>query len=135
MPLLKTKNIIIFGVIVFLIMNFWSSYFMMSDWQGKMVNCPFMAGSSSFCQMNLFEHISQWKQLFTAVHGKSLLSFLSVLLIFLPIALLAADARAYNRLKLQWLRSHLYRYKPEIKLFDYLVVAFSQGIIHPEIYL
>lgn len=134
MSLLESKNIVILGIITFLVISFWSLYSMPTDESGKMVNCPFMSGSSSFCQMGALEHVSQWKQLFTAIQERSLLLFLSALLVFLPVALFAINARAYERLKFQRFRNYLYWRRPEIKLFDYLVVAFSQGNIHSQIY-
>lgn len=134
MALLKLKNIIILGIIVFLIISFWGSYSMSIDESGKMVNCPLMNGFSSFCEMNASEHIGQWKQLFTAIQGKNLLLFLSTLLVFLPATLFTINTRAYEKLKLQRFRNYFYWYKPEIKLFDHLVVAFSQGNIRSQIY-
>lgn len=134
MVLFKLKNIFILGIIAFLAISFWGLYSMPIDGNGKMMNCPFMNGSSSFCQMSVPEHINQWKQLFTAIQERSLLLFLSALLVFLPVSLFTINIREYNRLKFQLFRNYLYRHKPEIKLFDYLVVAFSQGNIHPKIY-
>ncbi len=103
------------------------------DMNGKMVNCPFMDGSSSFCQMSVSEHISQWKQFFTVIREKIYLLYLSFF-IFLFYTLFLINNKLYDKLQSQRSRNYLYRHKPEIKLFDNLVIAFSQGIIHPRIY-
>lgn len=131
---LKLKNVLILGIVAFLIISFWGSYSMPIDESGKMVNCPLMNGFSSFCGMNASEHIGQWKQLFTAIQGKNLLLFLYTLLVFLPVALFAINARTYERLKFQRFRNCFYWKRPEIKLFNHLVVAFSQGNIRSQIY-
>ena len=134
MALLKLKNIIILGIVAFLVISFWGSYFMPINEQGKMVSCPLMNGLSNFCQMNISEHISQWKQLFAVIQGKNLLLLLSILLVF-PIALFAANTKAYNGLKFQRFRNYFYWIKPETKLFNRLAVALSEGDIHPQVYL
>lgn len=103
------------------------------DMNGKMVNCPFMDGSSSFCQMNISEHISAWQRFFTMLREKNLfLSLFSILIIF---AINLSTAKEWkDGEQRQRLRSYLYRHKPELKLFDFLALAFSDGIIHPKIY-
>lgn len=125
------ENIIILGIIAFLVMSFWSLYAMPLGMDGKMAHCPFMSPVSSFCQMSVSEHINQWQQFFRLMREKSLL--LSLLISFL-VALFVIDGKAYGKSQRQLHRNYLYRYKPEIKLFDYLVLAFSQGIIKSKIY-
>lgn len=123
------ENIIALGIVAFLIMNFWSLYSMSVNMNTNMFNCPFMNGSSSFCQMSIFDHVSRWQQFFLLIREKAfLLSFPLLMLIFL------INPKISNTLQSQRLRNHLYRYKPEIKLFDYLIIAFAQGIIHSKIY-
>ncbi|MBI3337606.1 MAG: hypothetical protein HY005_03225 [Candidatus Staskawiczbacteria bacterium] len=134
MVLFGFKNVFIIGIVAFLAISFWSLYSMPTDENGIMVNCPFMSGSSSFCQMSVPEHINQWRQLFAVIQEKSLLLLLSVLLVFLPSMSSAVNLIAYNSLKFQLFRNYFYWYKPEVKLFDRLVVDFSQGNIHPKIY-
>lgn len=104
------------------------------DMNGKMMHCPFMTDSQSFCQMSVSEHINQWQHFFTAIKEKSLLLSLFSLLIFIQIAVVAINVKAFEKLKHQRFRNYLYRHKPEIKLFDYLALAFSDGIIHSKIY-
>lgn len=133
MTLLKSNNIIALGMIAFLVMSFWSLFSMPMDMSGKMVNCPFMDSSSSFCQMNISEHISAWQRFFTMLKEKNLLLSLFSLLIILSAGLFTAKEQE-NKIQYQRLRNHLYHYKPEIKLFDYLMLAFSDGLIHSKIY-
>ena len=133
MSLLRSKNIVALGIIAFLAMSFFSLSSMSMDMDGRMINCPFMNGSSSFCQMSVSEHINQWQQFFTVTREKSLLLFLSSLLSFLSITVLAITKKADGKLEHQRFRNYCYRHKPEIKLFDNFALAFSRGIIHPKI--
>lgn len=132
--LLASKNILILGMIAFLLMSFWSLYSMSFDMNGDMTHCPFMADSQSFCQMSISEHISQWQQFFSMVREKSLLLSLFLLLVFIQVVVGSSTVKAYEKLKHGRFRNYFYRHKPEIKLFDHLALAFSKGIIHPKIY-
>ncbi len=134
MVLFRSKNIVALGIVAFLVMSFWSLSSMSMDMTGHLAHCPFMDDSSSFCQMSISEHISQWQQIFTVVRGKSLALSLLPLLVFLCALVLTVTTKAYEKLKYQRFRKYFYRYKPELKLFDYLLSAFSQGLIHPKIY-
>ncbi len=129
----NSKNIIALAIIAFVVMSFWSLFSMPMDMNGKMVNCPFMDGSSSFCQMSISEHISAWQRFFTALREKNLLLSLFSLLIILSVNLFVSRDRE-DKNQYQRLRNYLYRYKPEIKLFDRLELAFSDGLIHSKIY-
>ena len=131
---ISAKNILILGMVAFLAMSFWSLYSMPFDMNGKMVHCPFMADSQSFCQMGISEHISQWQQFFTMTREKRLLLSLFSLLVFIQVAIVIINVKAFEKLKHQRFRNYFYRYRPEIKLFDYLALAFSDGIIHSKIY-
>ena len=126
----KENIIIILGTVAFLVMIFWSLFSMPFDVNGHMVNCPFMNESSIFCQMNVSEHINQWQQFFTMIREKNLL----LSLFFLYVAVFAIIKRTYEKVKHQRFRNYLYWHRPEIKLFNHLALAFSQGIIHSKIY-
>ena len=134
MSLLSQKNIVALGIIAFLAMSFWSLSSMPMDMNGRMINCPFMNSHASFCQMTLAEHLSQRQQFLTMTREKSLLLSLFSLLTFLYVAGFAMTTKTYEKLKHQRFRNYFYRYKPEIKLFDYLLLAFYQGLIHTKIY-
>lgn len=131
---LDSKNMLIVGLLAFMVMSFWSLFSISMDMNGKMVHCPFMADSQSFCQMSISEHISQWQQFFTMTREKSLFLSLFSVLIFIQVAIAIVTKKAYEKLKHQQLRNYFYWHKPEIKLFDNVALAFSDGIIHSKIY-
>ena len=133
MSLLRSKNIIALGLIAFLVMSFWSLLSMSMGMDGHMTNCPFMNGSSSLCQMNVSEHLNQWKQSFSMIREKNLLSLFFLLAIIFAVTLILNN-KTDDKIAYQRFRGHLYKYKPEIKLFDFLLVAFSDGIIRSKIY-
>src|SRR5207247_2533773 len=111
MSLLISKNIVVLGIIAFLAMSFWSLFSMSMDMNGRMVNCPFMNDSSSFCQMSVAEHINQWQQFFTMTKEKSLiLSLFSLLISFVTGFFITT--KAYEKLKHQQFRNYFYRHKP-----------------------
>ena len=121
-------------MVAFLAMSFLSLSSVSIDMNGHMTNCPFMGDSSSFCQMTLVEHLNRWQQSFMMTREKSSLLSLSFLLIALYIFGFTVTIKTRENLKYQRLRKYYYRYKPEIKLFDNLALAFSDGLIHPKIY-
>lgn len=82
--------------------------------------------------MTLTEHISLWQQTFSLIKIKDL--FLLSLLVFLFSVLGAAIRKTYYQLESQPFRHYFYRYRPEIKLFNHLELAFSDGLIHSKIY-
>lgn len=134
MALLNQKNIPILGIAAFLIISFWSLSPMSVDMNGKMINCPFMEDSSSFCQMNIIEHITQWQQSFVFTRERSLFLSLFALATLFPMVVFLGVKKNAEKVKHQQFRQYLYWHKPEVKLFDSLLLAFSQGILHPQIY-
>ncbi len=132
MVLLSSKNMVVVGSIVFLTMSFFMLYAMPMDKDGRMVNCPFMNGSTGFCQMTLADHMNLWQQFFLTTKLKDIVTL--SLFTFIFSILFATNLLTYYQLKSQSLRNYLYRYQPELKLFDYLLLAFSQGLIHSKIY-
>ncbi len=133
MSLLNSKNIIALGIIVFLAMSFWSLSSMSMDTNGHMVNCPFMDSLSGFCQMSVSEHISQWQQFFAMTKEKNLVLSLFFLMAVILVGLFT-HSKFKDETQYQKFRNYLYRYRPELKLFDHLLLAFSQGIIHSKVY-
>ena len=125
--------IVVLGMIAFLTMSFFSLFSMPMDMNGRMINCPFMDSSSGFCQMGVSEHISKWQQFFTMTKGENLILALFSLLIVIWIGLFNQnefkDMKQYQKFRINF-----YRYKPELKLFNYLLLAFSRGVIRSKIY-
>lgn len=98
---------------------------------GKMSNCPFMVGQSSMCQMPAGDHILKWQQMFVAIPQFSYFLFLSVVF-FVSLTFLISQftLASPNTLTLKAYKTN----HPENKLFNNLLLAFSDGIIHPKIY-
>lgn len=98
---------------------------------GKMSSCNLMSSESGICQMNLNDHLTQWQQMFTASFNASLLP-----LLLLAFTFSLAFTTLFRDVEYMFLQLHQ-RYKREnsiFKLFDYLLLAFSRGILHPQIY-
>lgn len=98
---------------------------------GVMAKCVFAIDSSEVCQMTISQHLSEWHQIFTL--GSSSDQFL------LLLALLTAGIAFtfFKELLSPYSVNFYVRYKrenPDLKLFDYLLLAFSKGILHPKIY-
>ena len=74
-----------------------------------------------------------WQRFFAMTQERNI--FLSL---FSPLILLVISLSLKNEegeeVYYQRPRNHFYQYKPEIKLFDNLLLAFSRGIINPKIY-
>lgn len=132
----KSKSLIVLGIIAFLVMSFWGLYSMPTNERGMMGDCPFMNHSTSLCQMSAAEHIAQWQQLFALVKTDKFSLFLFASLIIAFIVLTFPFAKNYRIKTPPLSRFRLYssRYRPEIKLFNHLLLAFSQGILNPRIY-
>jgi len=97
-------------------------------------DCPYMPGVS-VCSMALFEHISSWQGIFTALPLKqnSFSGLLSLILAFLA-ALFGFSwfSRTHLSLKLfpAWLSSNNGKYIPE----TFLKEALSDGILNPKLF-
>jgi len=101
---------------------------------GEMSNCPFMASEASICQMSATEHISQWQQTFLGIPSKA--NFLALALL-LAAAVLLTFAKSLSKFKkLTELAAQLFAHHTEhvVKVFDPLLLAFSDGILKPRIY-
>lgn len=129
----QTLTIVVAGVFLFSAV-FSISLGMQSDAHGTMYDCPFVSLQTSLCQMGILEHIAKWQQLFTAVFSKSA-TLTSVLLLLLTLAALATFAREYHNVFFaRTLSPPIPKSKPGVKLFNYLVVAFAEGILHSKVY-
>ncbi|OGL88593.1 hypothetical protein A3H75_00235 [Candidatus Uhrbacteria bacterium RIFCSPLOWO2_02_FULL_51_9] len=101
---------------------------MMDGGDMAMAGCPFME-TGSLCQMTVAEHLRVWESLLTAVtHPEFFLALLLIVIatgfFFListgpPLFVVAAEQ---------------YRRRPDTALFRPLLLAFSDGIIHPKLY-
>lgn len=100
---------------------------------GTMSSCSLMASQSTICQMSTIEHISQWQQAFFGVPKKA-----NVLALAMTMFLIAAISSpkplqlAQPRGLITQLPSYHNAYL--VKIFDPLLLAFSDGILNPKIY-
>lgn len=129
----KSKLIIMVGIIAFLAMSFSGLYSMPMDEHGEMRDCPFMKNSAYLCQMSVIEHIVHWRQLFILIMDNNF-SLLFFVFFFFPVLLSFMNSKVRDKLFSQRFYKSFCRDKPEIKLFNYLLIAFSQGILHPRVY-
>lgn len=102
------------------------------DDKGKMSNCILMSSESMSCQMTIIDHLAQWQQIFLATSNWSLTALFS-LAFALSVGFIALYKKNEEYLFLQ-LHQRYKRENPILKLFDHLLLAFSKGIIHPQIY-
>ncbi|MBI4053857.1 MAG: hypothetical protein HY397_00845 [Candidatus Doudnabacteria bacterium] len=96
--------------------------------------CPFMASEASICQMSVTEHISEWQQAFLSIPGKT--NFIVLALILVAAALLTFVKSLFQLKKPTELATQLFTYRKEnlVRVFDPLLIAFSDGILNPKIY-
>lgn len=99
---------------------------------GSMSDCPFAMGQSSMCQMPASDHLSKWQQTFTATLQFAYYPFFLTVFVFIFRSLIYQFTLAPPR------TVAFYRYRlnhPDTKLFNFLLQAFSDGIIQPKISL
>ncbi|MBI3305051.1 hypothetical protein HYZ80_01845 [Candidatus Parcubacteria bacterium] len=126
--------LIIFVLASFAFMSILGMDMSMKPKDDQMSGCPFMAGQATMCQMGVTEHIAKWQQAFLGIPTKTnFLAFAAVLL----IAILASLIKPFPQLKkltASTARFLAYHKASCIKVFDPLLIAFSDGILNPKIY-
>lgn len=101
---------------------------------GHMSSCPLTAGQATICRMNITEHIAQWQQAFLGIPTKENALTLAVLLLAVVLVLLVKPLFQLGKLTELAARLLAY-YKANLaKVFDPLIIAFSDGILNPKIY-
>jgi len=129
-----SENLTLFVLISFAFISIAGMSMGMETKDGQMSGCPFMASEASMCQMNITEHISQWQEIFLGVPNKT--NFLALAIVLL-IVILASFIKPFSQLKrlstctARFLAHHRVNFA---KVFDPLLVAFSDGILNPKIY-
>ncbi|PIT93486.1 hypothetical protein COU00_04250 [Candidatus Falkowbacteria bacterium CG10_big_fil_rev_8_21_14_0_10_43_11] len=94
--------------------------------------CPFMGEAMSLCPMSVMDHISSWKQMFSALPTVELLTVILATVIIASFCLKKIADGAAVRLAYWY---HYYKKKRTLeKFFNYFNSLFSQGILHPELY-
>ncbi len=102
---------------------------MTTDEHGMMSNCPFMSQVEVICPMQVGEHITKWQRAITGIPQEALDIALAVLIVLACWSLILREGALINT-ALQRLR----RERGRSTLFNFLQLAFSQGILHPKIY-
>jgi len=93
-----------------------------------------MNNSAEICRMDALEHITQWQSMLSAIpqfdKALAMVGLLAFSLVFVIFRFLDPE-----RHTLHYFFSRRYQRKhPDSPLFNYLRVAFSDGILHPKIY-
>ena len=129
-----SENLIIFVLAAFAFMSILGMGINMEMKDDQMSGCPFITSEASMCQMGVMEHIAEWQQAFLGVPAKT--NFL-VLPVVLLIWVLASAIKPFSRLKkltesaARFLAYHRANFA---KVFNPLIIAFSDGILNPKIY-
>ena len=127
------KNFIPFVFASFVFASLFGMGISMEMKDGQMSSCPFVASQASICQMSVTEHISQWQQAFLGIPTKTNLLALALLLLAVFVI---PFAKPLTKIKQNELAIRLISYckTAATKIFDPLLLAFSDGILNPKIY-
>ena len=103
------------------------------DKQGHVTHCPFMNDKDNVCPMTFSEHLLRWEEMFTATMKSK--AFQSYLFVFLVAVLYFIHQRSHTKQSNSDITYKYYkdRHKDSL-LFNYLTLAFSDGIINPKLY-
>lgn len=121
------KSLVLITFISFLFISLFGLNLSMRMDKDMMSTCPFMNNNSSVCQMPATDHLSKWLQTFVATSQLPYfviiltVFFVSFKFLFSQLTLAPPSLRGYKR------------DYPESKLFNKLVLAFSDGLIHSKI--
>ena len=129
-----SENLIVFVLVSFAFASILGVGMSMEIEGGQMSGCPFMANQATLCQMSATEHIAQWQQAFLGIPTKTGLFALVVILL---AAVIIPFAKPFSQVeKLTELAARLFVYQRThfVKIFDPLLIAFSDGILNPKIY-
>ena len=129
-----SKNLTLLMLASFAFASLLGMHMSMEMTDGQMSGCPFMAGQTTMCQMSATEHIAQWQRAFLGVPTKGNLLALAIVLF---ATVLVPFTKPFSQLeKLTKLASRLFAYHKTslVKVFDPLLLAFSDGILNPKIY-
>jgi hypothetical protein len=127
-------NLIIFVLALFVFVSLLGIGMGMEVRDGQMSSCPLMASGASLCQMSVTEHISKWQQAFLGVPSKT--NFLAFALLLAAAVPITFAKSLFQHKKLTELAARLFTYHKEhlVRIFDPLLIAFSDGILNPRIY-
>lgn len=124
--LLSNKFLLIILVVAFAVISIfglWNHYNMEMNGTETADTCSFVAQP---CDMNLREHIAMWQSFFTAPN----ISYLTYLLLIAAFILSYFIIPKPKQILKAW---HYLKHNFVIS-FNYLIQAFSQGILNPKVY-
>lgn len=129
-----SKNFIIFVFVSFAFMSILGMGMSMETKDGQMSGCPFMTGRATICRMNVTEHIAKWQQAFLGIPTKTNFLALAAALLITALVSFIKPFLQLKKLTVSTVRFLVYRRANFAKVFDPLLVAFSDGILNPKIY-
>lgn len=106
----------------------------MGTTDGQMSSCPFTAGQAAVCQMSITEHVAKWQTTFTGVPMQTELAVLALVLLAVALIPFAKPFSELKNLPALTARIRAYQRAYFAKIFDPLLLAFSDGILNPKIY-
>ncbi len=122
-----------FMLIFIIISNLGLNLSMNMDKQGHVTHCPFMNDTATVCPMTFTEHLLRWEEMFTATMQSK--AFQSYMFILLVAVLYLVEQRSNTKQSDSDITYKYYKDRhKDTKLFNYLILAFSDGIIHPKLY-
>lgn len=92
-----------------------------------------MDTQNNACVMNIANHIDQWESALLGVFQSPVTSLFTLLAVLLTAGIIRLQRTQQEALWRHRLRLHRWR-SVLLKLFDSIIQAFSQGILHSQIY-
>lgn len=126
----STKKLVITGVTLAVIILLAGREISLAN-MGHMADCPLMGNMSSMCEMNILNHMALVKLLFATLPHLAVVSVLFVAFLF------TWTFREYFFNTLQFQKQKFRQKLREnflLKLYNYLLELFAQGILHPKVY-
>lgn len=101
---------------------------------GEMSSCPFMIDQESMCEMSVTEHITKWQAVLTGIPTNTTLIMFALVLLATALIPFVKPFSELKNLSALTARMLAYQRAHFAKIFDPLLLAFSDGILNPKIY-
>lgn len=124
----------LFVLISFVFVSILGMGMSMRTTDGQMSSCPFTAGQTAMCQMGIMEHIARWHGAFTGIPTQTKLAVLALALLAVALIPFAKPFSELRNLPALTVRMRAYQRTRFAKIFNPLLLAFSDGILNPKIY-
>lgn len=138
MSILRKKifeNLTLFMLVLFTLISILGINTSMKIKDGQMSFCSFMDRQEAMCQMSAVEHIALWQKAFIGIPSKNdffALAILSLIIIIIPFIKLFSQLKKLIAFAAQL--SARRKACLVIKVFNPLLLAFSDGILNPKIH-